>query len=385
MNPKEFSAARKKSNAARLIVIVGILTALTVFGILHQVSGGWRPAGVDALCPFGGVESLVTVLAAGKFLERVALSSFILLAATLVTAMLFRRSFCGSICPLGTLQELAGRLGRGIFRRRFTVPEKIDRPARYLKYLVFAAVGVFSAALGELVFRPYDPWVAWQHLTSAELFTDFAVGFTILLLSLAGSLLYDRVFCKYLCPLGGFLGIVGRAGHFRVRRNAETCIDCGACSRVCPVNIPVAAAAEVTSSECVNCNLCVNACPVPDTLTVSGRRGGRMTANLVLRVTVQIIAPTVIGSSLSGTAGWTIKGLEERAVGAGVLNPDEIKGSDTFADVSRLSGLPKTAFVEKFGITDAEFAGKLRDWAHKPGSSFDVQDVRDFVREKTRK
>lgn len=342
LNAKEFARGRKKSNRARLAVIVGILFVMTVFGVLHQFSSGLRPAGVDALCPFGGVESLITVLSTGKFLERVALSSFVLLGATLITALLFRRSFCGNICPLGTLQELAGRLGRRIFGRRFTVPENIDRPARYLKYAVLAVVVVFSVILGELVFRPYDPWVTWQHLTSVELFSEFLFGLSILAVSLGASLLYHRFFCKYLCPLGAFVAIPAKAGYFRVKRNAETCIDCGVCTRVCPVNIPVAVLPSVTSAECINCNLCVNACPVQDTLVIDGPRARRVSAGTVLAATVAI-----------------------------------------FADVARQ--IPKEAFMEKFGLTDADYAGRLRDWAHKSGSAYEVEDVRAFVRERMKK
>lgn len=62
-----------------------------------------RPVGVDALCPFGGIESAITLVFTGSMLERVAWSSFILLLATLIIALVFRRSFCGHICPLGAL------------------------------------------------------------------------------------------------------------------------------------------------------------------------------------------------------------------------------------------------------------------------------------------
>jgi hypothetical protein len=46
------------------------LVLLTVFGLIHQLSTGWRPAGVDALCPFGGVESLITVLSSERCLIK---------------------------------------------------------------------------------------------------------------------------------------------------------------------------------------------------------------------------------------------------------------------------------------------------------------------------
>lgn len=131
-------ARRKRAKTWRLAVLVAVLMASTTLGVLHQRNLARRPVGVDALCPFGGVESAITLIATGAMLERIAWSSFILLFATLAIALMFRRSFCGHLCPLGALQELAARLGRAIFGKRFTVPAAVDRPLRWLKYAVLA-------------------------------------------------------------------------------------------------------------------------------------------------------------------------------------------------------------------------------------------------------
>jgi polyferredoxin len=39
---------------------------------------------------------------------KIAWSSFILLFATIATALVFRRVFCGKVCAFGGLQELFG-------------------------------------------------------------------------------------------------------------------------------------------------------------------------------------------------------------------------------------------------------------------------------------
>jgi polyferredoxin len=124
--------AQKRFRAVRTAVLVFFLVLSTVLGILHQYSTNLKPIGVDALDPFGAIESTLSVLVSGALLEKIAWTSFILLLATLVAAVVFRRVFCGQICAFGALQELVARLGRRIFGRRFTVPEAIDRPARYL-------------------------------------------------------------------------------------------------------------------------------------------------------------------------------------------------------------------------------------------------------------
>ena len=365
----------------RLGFLVFFFVLATAAGILHQFAPVTKPVGVDALCPFGGIEAAFTLVMTGSLLPKIAWSSFILLAATIVVALVFRRVFCGKICAFGALQELFGRLGKVIFRKRLTVPAAIDKPARYLKYLTLAAIVILSAVAGQLIIRPYDPWAAWNHLLSVELISGFLVGLIILVVSIVGSLLYDRFFCKYLCPMGGFLGLINRLGWFRIKRNDATCTHCMACNKACPVNIPVESMAQVQTSECIACNLCVNACPVKDTLVIGGPRKGKVSSLAVLGISLAVFVAVVAAGSLIGGVQWTQKPLAA-TVEETVFNPDDIKGSDTFKAVSELTGIPKEAFMEAFAITPEDFEKPIKDSAHKEGSTFDTEAVREFVRGK---
>ena len=243
------------------------MTAIVTAHQLFPGTGKW--VGVDALCPFGGLETLYSLLTGDGFIERTAVSSVILLVGMLAMAVVYRRSFCGTICPLGTLQGIFGAAGRKLFRRRFMVPRAVDRVARYLKYAVLVVFAVWTWQAAELVLRPYDPWAAFAHLTSDELLTTYAVGLGVLVVSLVGSLLYDRFFCKYLCPAGALLALLSRVSLLNIRRDADACTSCGRCDKACMMNVEVATADVVTSSECISCNECVNACPVPGALKVT--------------------------------------------------------------------------------------------------------------------
>lgn len=380
---------RRKTRRLRLAILISVLVVVTALGVLHQFPIGFRPPGVDALCPFGGIEALFTLLAAGTLMERVAVSSFILMGATVIVALVFRRTFCGSVCPLGTLQELSARLGRRLFRRRYLVPRAVDRPARYLKYLVLAGAIVFSVIAGELVIRPYDPWVAYQHLVTAELISGFLVGLIILAVSLIGSLLYDRFFCKYLCPMGALLGIVSKIGWFRVKRTPAVCTSCGACDRACPVNLAISTADEVRSAECISCNLCVLACPVKGALEVVGPRRRRGSAEgrrpirsrAYLLATAGAFAVVILGTSLTGWFQWRVPSITEATHESGSFDPADVKGSDTFAAVAAASRVAKEKLIERFAISEEEFDGPIKNAAHRAGASFEVQEVRDFLAE----
>ena len=378
---KSDKRSQRVFRGVRLGFLVFFLVASTALGILHLRAPGTKPLGVDALDPFGAIESAITVFLKGKLLPQIAWSSFILLAATIVIAIIFRRVFCGKICAFGALQELFARLGKAIFRKSFTVPAAVDKPARYLKYPMLVGIVILSAVTGELVIRPYDPWAAYHHLVSVELISGFLVGLIILIVSLVGSLLYDRFFCKYLCPMGGFLGLINRLGWFRVKRNDATCTHCMACNKACPVNIKVESMAQVQTSECIACNLCVNACPVKDTLVVGGPRKGKVPSLAVLGISIAVFVAVVVAGSLIGGVQWTQKPLAATGE-ATVFNPDDIKGSDTFKAVSEVTGIPMEAFITAFGITPEELGKPIKDSAHKEGSTFDTEAVREFVRGK---
>jgi polyferredoxin len=263
-----------------------------------------------------------------------------------------------------------------------SVPAKIDKPARYLKYLVLILAAVFSAAFATLVIRPFDPWAAYHHLTSADLFTEFPIGLAVLAASLAFSLLFDRFFCKYLCPMGAFLGLVSKIGFFKVTRNKETCIDCLACDKACPVNIPVQSLEKVTTAECLNCSECVNSCPVQNTLYIEGPKKARLSPALMLGITFLIFGLVVGSTTLTGSFKWGDFSIAETVRRTGTFDPASIAGKNTFREVSELSGIPEAAFLERFLLTEEEFDLPIRESTHKEGAAFDTEDVRAFVREK---
>lgn len=374
---------RTTAKTVRMTLLVLVLALSTILGILHQVSGV-KPVGVDALCPFGGLESAWSLFSSGTLLPRIAWSSFILLGATLLAAVLFRRTFCGNFCPLGTLQELFGWLGRKLLGKRLEVPAGLDRWARHLKYVVLVVFLGLTAALGTLAIRPYDPWVAYHHLLDAELFVGFLGGAIVLLATLLGSLLYDRFFCKYLCPMGAALAPFSKAGLFKIRRDARTCINCGACDKACPMNLSVSKLGTVKAAECIDCDQCVNACPVKDTLVIEGPRGRRVSPLVRTLATTGIFLGVLGAATLAGSFRWTMPSLERRAEEkGGSFDPSTIKGSDTWESVIRLSGIPKEAFLERFKITEADLSHPIKEKAHAPGSTYDTEAVRAWIQERS--
>jgi len=216
---------------------------------------------VHEVCPYGGLETLY------KF--SIYSTSFLMLLVVVLITLFFRRSFCGLLCPLGALQELFAKLGKS----KYLVPQKIDRSIRMLKYGILFVTLIGALSTKSYWWVNYDPYFA--------LFTRkfFTAGTLVLSISFIGSVLSDRFFCKYLCPLGAFIAIIGYFSPSRVVRDDSVCIHCNLCSKVCPVNIPVAVQLQIKSLECLSCNECVNICPKEGAIAI---KSGKITIQPIL-------------------------------------------------------------------------------------------------------
>ena len=328
--------------------------------------------------PFGGLESAWALIRYQSLLRRVAWSSVILLVTSVGTALLFRRSFCGNICPLGFLQELFGLGGNAVFRKRFNLPGKADRVLRYLKYPVLLLFLGLAWKTLALAIRPYDPWVAYHHLGSGELFSEYSVGFIILILSLGGSLFLDRPFCRYLCPMGAFLALPSFPGFSRIRRNPDTCTDCGKCDSSCPMAIRVSRMETVKSPECISCGKCVQVCPVENTLAFSTPefkgKSKRIPAAVVIFGTVGIFALVLGITTWTKHFVWKADtGLEKRQERL-LWGPQRIGADNTLAEIVSIYQIHPNYFVETLGIErEEQFYMTLEEL------DVDVEELQDSI------
>ncbi len=265
---------KKPKSRWRLAVQILFFVLIAAISVNHALveSGRAIPilssASLHAVCPFGGVVSIYQVVTAGTYVQKIHAASFILMGIGVIVALLFGPAFCGWICPMGSIQEWFGKLGRKIFGRRYNrlIPAKLDRVLRYLRYAVLAWVLYMTAVTGKLIFEAYDPYFALFNLWSSEVAIS---GIIVLAITLVGSLFVERPFCKYACPYGAVLGVFNLFRIFGIRRNPPTCTSCKACDRACPMNIEVSTkAGRVLDHQCITCLECTSekACPVKDTV-----------------------------------------------------------------------------------------------------------------------
>jgi len=317
---------------------------------LHQVKGGGVAPSIHALCPYGGLETLYLLVFGGTFLQKIFSGTMILLVITLVLALVFRRGFCGLICPFGALQEFFGIIGKKIFHKRFIMPSKVDKPLRYFKYVVLVVAVYFAWKTVGLWMDPYDPWAAYGHISAGftSLTTEYLIGTIVLIFILIGSILYDRFFCKYLCPMGAVYGLISKISPSKIVRDKDACINCNLCSKSCPMNIDVAKAYKVSSAECISCQSCVLSCPKKGALEY---KTGKKTLK-TLTVIILVIGIFFTGVFISKTVG-VFEVIPKKITGESKINVEEIKGYMKIKDVSIGTKIELKEVYKKLGIPDS--------------------------------
>jgi len=291
---------------ALLCVWIGIEFWLFVrWGMGESLRFSQRPPGAEGFLPISGLMSLKYWIAGGILNDIHPASVFILLAIIAVS-LVVKKAFCSWLCPIGTLSESLWMFGQKLFKRNLRVPRWLDYPLRSLKYLLllFFVASIWQmdvAALRHFIYSPYNKVADIKmYLFFAEI-SSFAL-WTILIL-MAASVVIKNFWCRYLCPYGALLGIVGWLSPFKITRTKATCIDCALCTKACPAAINVHTADRVWSDECMSCLKCVEVCPVKNTLEMKTGRNAKPVPTWAFGVLIGGVFMAVTGLAML-TGHW---------------------------------------------------------------------------------
>jgi polyferredoxin len=221
-----------------------------------------RPEAPAGLLPVGHFTSFFAWVRGGGW-DMLLPAGLVIIIAAFATSLLFRRGFCGWICPVGTVWEAFAALGRRIFGRNFRLPRWADITGRVFRFLLagLVVIGLMSVSIAEAVnFRtlPYM-WVA--DLKILGLMLDPVYLIVVLLVGVVSALI-GPVWCRYLCPVGGMYSAAATLSPCSVSRDEATCIQCGKCAKACHAFCHPDAVRTVRDTECDGCMDCVKVCPV---------------------------------------------------------------------------------------------------------------------------
>ena len=282
--PDRSRRLRRAVQLAFLSLNVWIAVEFYLFVRYYETGGqtvfASRPAGVEGWLPIASLMNLKVLLVTGQ-MPRLHPAGMFLLVAFLAASWIFRKSFCGWLCPVGTVSEYLWRLGRQTFGRNFHLPRKLDIALRSLKYLLmglflFAVGSMSAAAIVAFLEGPYG-LVDDVKMLNFFRYLGFTGGVVVALLVVA-SVFVQNFWCRYLCPYGALMGLASISSPLRIRRDESLCIDCGKCAKACPSALPVDKLVTIKSAECIGCLECVADCPAAGALFMSAPRKRRVPA-----------------------------------------------------------------------------------------------------------
>jgi polyferredoxin len=236
---------------------------------------------------------LITTILSGRDWYQ----TFFLAIFVIIATVFLGRVFCGWMCPLGTLNNMVSALKKqrskkaavNWYRLKYYVliflltsslfslqlTGIVDPISLLIRSFSLAVYPLFSYATGtafEAFYNTNNPFLVniseFIYSLFKTLFLPFQQPFylqsafigLLFFLVLGLNLLERRFWCRYLCPLGAFLGILSRYAFLR-KSVSEGCNECGACASVCQGNAAPDLKENWRNSECLVCMNCDDLCP----------------------------------------------------------------------------------------------------------------------------
>ncbi len=202
------------------------------------------------LCPcvIGAIQNVILHLGDAKTY----LAHFIILSIPIISTVFLGRLFCGWICPMGAVQQF-------LYRRDLSLkpPAWVGKKLPRLRFIVLAAIIFAALYTGTAAFAEIDPF---NSLFNAQI---APVPTTLLVIILGASIFVFTPWCRFLCPMGAVLSVVGRVSRRQLVFKAE-CKNCNACARsFCDYQAisPGSTLPVIEQNECARCGECISRCP----------------------------------------------------------------------------------------------------------------------------
>ena len=254
--------AFKKINTWRFLILFGAFLAITINPFLNNkyqfnfIQGWFQSFGIGNLWIVSPLEGLETILTA-KFIF---ITTLVGMALPITLAFLLGRVFCSWMCPIEFLSNLTDRV-LGFFSKKLRYRKDLITLAKRTLWFVLLTELLITLITGYPMFVWWSPPGLVGRETMLYAFygvvtVEIVIVITVLLLNL----ITRRFFCRYLCPLGATLALIGKKRQLVIKYDSDKCISCKVCDTRCPMGIKPSVG-ESQSVYCWNCAECVDACP----------------------------------------------------------------------------------------------------------------------------
>jgi ferredoxin-type protein NapH len=193
------------------------------------------------ITPYIGIMVLIVSIG-GIFYPKLGYFLLLVFATLLIISPSRGRWFCGNLCPRGSFVDF----WLGPISRKVKIPSSLKS--------MKVRVPIFVILMGFMIFRILGTngivdKIGMIFVTLCIITTSAAILF--------GVVIAPRAWCSF-CPMGTIQRIVGR-GKYQLKVDADKCIDCGKCQKVCPMQLPVNEIMD--KPDCIKCGRCGEACP----------------------------------------------------------------------------------------------------------------------------
>jgi len=283
---KTFNWSRLRTTVQFLFLFLWLILWTTTAGLTWGIRAGRLPVELSPLL------ALAQAIA-----SRILTVGMLLSLAVIALTFIFGRAWCGWICPIGTILDFFP------FRNRRKTRKPIPETWRAGKIFVLAAI-LLAALFGNLTLILLDPITLWVRIMTGGIGPALNTAFTgfesllsniswmnsplmwidqalrpavfpsgivgaryvwlpilILIGMITLNTIAERFWCRYLCPLGGLLGLISRFALFKRKVDGD-CLACSRCEAVCPTGtIDSTKGYASDPAECTLCMDCLKSCP----------------------------------------------------------------------------------------------------------------------------
>ncbi len=201
------------------------LTSLIILGLIIPT----------CTCNFVIIQSLISFFT--NNITTTTISITIIGAIIMTSTLLFGRTYCGWVCPLGAAQEL--------INKKELINKETRNKMRMLSYSILIIV-IYLTINGVII---YGPTININKFINSIILTTTLITLLI-------SIITYRPWCN-LCPFGALLSLINKVSLNKIKANE--CNNCNTCNEYCKSNAIINGK---TTINCINCGDCINHCPI---------------------------------------------------------------------------------------------------------------------------
>jgi polyferredoxin len=181
------------------------------------------------------------------------------LAVWLLITLIFGRIYCSTICPMGALIDLFGRMRS---RQRHYSFRNDFLHLGPIMIIICAVLFFLDSDFGTRWLEPYGLYVnICGALTGRKFTLAICVCILLVLYIAAYSIIFGRATCHNFCPVGWVLSKLSHRTLLHIEINTDMCTHCGQCEDVCKGLCINHKEGIVDNHHCVRCFNCLPVCP----------------------------------------------------------------------------------------------------------------------------